>query len=103
MSKIEWKITEQNLSQELVSQDNRWHISRTQKGKSEPEFFLSQWDLLLTPHGSGADYRACFETFITDCDEFMKKVAAIQTEAREHLQTLLVIAKELEEEHHADW
>ena len=39
MSKIEWKITEQNLSQELVSQDNRWHIFRTQKGKSEPEFF----------------------------------------------------------------
>ena len=102
MSKIEWKITEQNLSQELVSTDNRWHISRTQKGKSEPEFFLSQWDLLLTPHGSGADYRACFETFITDCDEFMKKVAAIQSEAREHLQTLLEIAKELEEEHHAD-
>ena len=95
MCEIEWKITEQNLSQELVSKDNRWHISRTQKGKSEPEFFLSQWDLLLTPHGSGADYRACFETFITDCDEFMKKVAAIQSEAREHLQLLLQTEEKL--------
>ena len=95
MSKIEWQITEQNLSQELVSKDNRWHIFRTQKGKSEPEFFLSQWDLLLTPHGSGADYRAWFETFSTDCDEFMKKVAAIQSAAREHLQLLLQTEEKL--------
>lgn len=97
MSEIEWKITEQNLSQELVSKDNRWHISRTQKGKSEPEFFLSQWDLLLTPHGSGADYRACFETFITDCDSYIDKVKDIRDEAESHLTELVAAAEALEE------
>ena len=97
MSEIEWQITEQNLSQELVSKDNRWHISRTQKGKSEPEFFLSQWDLLLTPHGSGADYRACFETFITDCDSYIDKVKDIRDEAESHLTELVAAAEALEE------
>ena len=96
MSKIEWKITEQNLSQELVSQDNRWHIFRTQKGKSEPEFFLSQWDLLLTPHGTGSNYRECFETFIADCDSFINKVKAIRDEAASHLMELVAAAEALE-------
>ena len=32
MAEIEWKIPEQMLSQELVSTDNRWHISKTQSG-----------------------------------------------------------------------
>ncbi len=98
MSKIEWKITEQNLSQELVSTDNRWHISKKQKGESKPEFFLSQWELILMPHGTGSDYRECFETFITDCDEFVKKVAAIQSEAKAHLQALVDVAKEIDAE-----
>lgn len=98
MSEIEWKITEQNLSQELVSTDNRWHISKTQKGNAEPEFFLSHWNLLLTPHGSGSDYRECFEKFIADCDEYVKKIAAIQAEAREHLQLLLQTEEKLLDE-----
>lgn len=96
MSKIEWKITEQNLSQELVSKDNRWHISRTQKGNAEPEFFLSHWNLLLTPHGTGADYRACFETFITDCSAYIDKVKAIRDEAASHLTELVAAAEALE-------
>lgn len=95
MAEIEWKIPEQMLSQELVSTDNRWHISKTRSGDAEPEFFLSQWDLLLTPHGTGSNYHECFETFIADCDEFMKKVAAIQSEAREHLQLLLQTEEKL--------
>ncbi len=96
MSKIDWKVTEQNLSQELVSSDNRWHISKTQEGHSEPKFFLSNYDLLLTPHGTGSDYRECFEKFIADCDEFMRKVAAVQNEARMHMDTLLKAAESLE-------
>ena len=96
MSKIEWKITEQNLSQELVSTDNRWHISKKQKGESKPEFFLSQWDLLLTPHGSGADYRECFETFIADCDSYINKVKAVRDEAASHLTELVAAAEALE-------
>ncbi len=96
MSKIEWKITEQNLSQELVSTDNRWHISKKQKGESKPEFFLSQWDLLLTPHGTGSDYRECFETFIADCSAYINKVKAIRDEAASHLMELVAAAEALE-------
>ena len=35
MPKINWNITDQELKQELVSSDNRWHISKTQKGEEE--------------------------------------------------------------------
>ena len=41
MTKINWNITEQELKQELVSSDNRWHISKTQKGEEESKFFLT--------------------------------------------------------------
>ena len=96
MSKIDWKVTEQNLSQELVSSDNRWHISKTQEGDADAEFFLTNYDLLLTPHGTGADYRECFEQFIADCDEFIRKVAAVQDEARMHMEELLKAAEEIQ-------
>ena len=69
MTEIEWKIPEQMLSQELVSTDNRWHISKTQSGHSDAEFFLTNYDLLLSPHGTGKDYWECFESFIADCDD----------------------------------
>ena len=77
MTKINWNITEQELKQELVSGDNRWHISKTQKGEEESKFFLTNYDLLLTPHGSGPDYKVCFETFIDDCDRFVEKIRNI--------------------------
>lgn len=96
MSKIEWKITEQNLSQELVSTDNRWHISKKQKGESKPEFFLSQWELILMPHGTGSDYRECFETFIVDCSAYINKVKAVRDEAASHLTELVAAAEALE-------
>ena len=98
MTKINWNITEQELKQELVSSDNRWHISKTQKGEEESKFFLTNYDLLLSPHGSGPDYKACFETFIEDCDKFIEKIKKIQQEAREHLSIMLETAKELTNE-----
>lgn len=85
---IEWEVSDQNLTQELVSKDRRWHISKTQKGTAEPQFFLSQWDLLLTPHGTGNDYIRCFETFIADCDKFAEQVKSIKVEAEKHLATM---------------
>ena len=91
MTKINWNITEQELKQELVSSDNRWHISKTQKGEEESKFFLTNYDLLLTPHGSGTDYKVCFETFI-------EKIKKIQQEAQEHLSIMLETAKELTNE-----
>ncbi len=95
MNRIEWKISEQNLSQELISADSRWHISKTQKGTENPTFFMSNYDLLLTPHGTGADYRGCFETFIADCDAFIRKVETVRDEAKAHLQSLLEAEKAL--------
>lgn len=77
MTKINWNITDQELKQELVSSDNRWHISKTQKSEEESKFFLTNYDLLLTPHGSGPDYKVCFETFIENCDQYIEKIKKI--------------------------
>ena len=97
MDNINWKITEQELKQEMVSTDNRWHISKTQKPDADSKYFLTNYDLLLTPHGNGPDYKVCFETFIENCDQFIEKVRLIQQEAREHLSVMLA-AKELTNE-----
>ena len=95
MAEIEWKIPEQMLSQELVSTDNRWHISKTQSGHSDAEFFLTNCDLLLSPHGTGKDYKECFESFIADCDAYINKLKAVRTEAESHMQEMIDIEKEL--------
>ena len=50
----------------------------------------------VSPHGSGTDYKQCFETFITDCDAFIEKVKAIRDQARTHMEELLAAVKELE-------
>ncbi len=92
---IEWEVSEQNLSQELSSKDKRWHITKKQTGNKEPEFFMSNYDLLLTPHGTGSDYLQCFQTFIADCDTFMKQVEKIKAEAEQHLAQLESIAREV--------
>lgn len=89
MTDIEWKVTEQNVTQELVSKDNRWHIRKKQEGDEPPEFFLSNYDLLLTPHGSGGNYRECFEAFIADCDAYVNKVRKIRGEAQDNLQKMI--------------
>ena len=94
MPKINWNITDQELMQELVSSDNRWHISKTQKGKEESKFFLTNYDLLLTPHGIGQDYKVYFETFIENCDQYIEKIKKIQQEAREHMTIMIELEKE---------
>lgn len=98
MPEIEWKVTEQNVTQELVSRDHRWHISRKQEGAKEPEFFMTNYDLLLTPHGSGTDCRECFETFIRRCDEYAKLLVKVRDEAKGHLNVLLKAEGELKHE-----
>lgn len=97
-SVIEWEVSEQNLTQELTSKDRRWHISKKQKGTTEPQFFMSNYDLLLTPHGSGSDYRQCFETFIADCDRFVELAGKIKAEAERHLVQLEQAAKAVTDE-----
>jgi hypothetical protein len=91
---IHWAISAQNLRQELVSADRRWHIAKTQNGGEEPKFFLSNYDLLLTPHGTGSDYKECFDSFIADCDKFASMIGKIKAEAREHLDALLKAGSE---------
>ena len=98
MQKINWNIIEQEMKQEMVSSDNRWHISKTQKGNEEGKFFLTNYDLLLAPHGSGPDYKTCFESFIEDCDIHIEKIRKIQQEAKEHMAVMLEAAKELANE-----
>ncbi len=93
---IEWKITEQESQQEMVSADGRWHITKNHKGEQLPSFYLSNYDLLVSPHGYGTDYKQCFETFITDCDAFIEKVKAIRDQARTHMEEMLKAVKELE-------
>ncbi|AVM43952.1 hypothetical protein C5Q97_04215 [Victivallales bacterium CCUG 44730] len=93
---IEWKITEQESQQEMVSADGRWHITKNQKGNLEPSFFLTNYDLLLSPHGCGTDYKQCFESFIADCDVFIEKIKAVRDQARMHMDEMLAAAKELE-------
>ena len=63
---IEWTITEQKSQQEMVSSDGHWHITKNQKGDQPPEFYLTNYNLLLSPHGFGTDYRQCFKSFIAD-------------------------------------
>lgn len=93
---IEWKITEQESQQEMVSSDGRWHITKNQKGEQEPQFYLSNYDLLLTPHGTGTDYKQCFGTFIAECDSFIEKIKTIREQARKHMEEMIKAAKELE-------
>ena len=88
MSKINWNIINQETKQELRSDDNRWNISKTQKGEKESMFFLTNYDLLLAPHGRGFDYKECFENFIEDCDKNIEKIRKIQKEAREYLESV---------------
>ena len=93
---IEWKITEQESQQEMVSADGLWHITKNQVGDQLPQFYLTNYDLLLTPHGSGTDYKQCFGTFIAECDSFIEKIKAVREQARMHMEEMIKAAKELE-------
>lgn len=39
---IDWKVTEQESQQEMVSGDGRWHITKKQKGQSGTVFLSFQ-------------------------------------------------------------
>lgn len=88
MSKIEWKIVNNETKQEITSTDNRWHISKTQKGEDECNLFLTNFDLLLTPHGSGVNYKKCFESFIKNCEIHIKEIRNAQQEAQKYINSI---------------
>ena len=93
---IDWQITEQESQQEMVSSDGRWHISKNQKGEQPPSFFLTNYDLLISPHGIGKDYKECFESFLVNCDAFIEKIKTIRDQAKNHMEEMLKAVKELE-------
>ena len=88
MKQINWNIATSETKEELVSRDGRWHISKTQKGEEESKFFLINYDLLLTPNGNGNNYKACFEDFIENCEQYIEKVRKVQQEAREYMNSI---------------
>lgn len=94
MKKINWNITKIESKRELVSSDNRWHISETQKSDGASKLFLTNYDLLLTPSGSGADHKECFETFIENCERYIERIRNIQQEVKEHMEAMLEANKE---------
>lgn len=96
MQKIEWQVKDQEIKQDMASEDNRWHISRNQKGHDEPKLFLTNYDLLLAPHGTGKDYLECFLTFIQNCDEYIQKVQQVKAEAEQHLEEMQEAERTLE-------
>ena len=94
--KINWKVQTQEINQDITSEDNRWHISRKQKGHDDPTLFLTNYDLLLSPHGTGKDYLECFQSFIQNCDESICKIQQIKAEAKAHLEELQKAERALE-------
>lgn len=85
MKKIKWNISKQEVKQELVSRDNRWHISKQQSGEDEIDFLLTNYDLLISPIGKGTNYKTCFESFIENCEKHIEKIKKMQQEARDYI------------------
>ena len=94
MKKIEWQIKDQEIKQDIASEDNRWHISRSQKGHDEPKLFLTNYDLLLTPHGTGKDYLECFQ----NCDQYVEQILRAKEEAKQHILVLENATEKIENE-----
>ena len=98
MKKIEWQIKDQEIKQDIASEDNRWHISRSQKGHEEQKLFLTNYDLLLTPHGTGKDYLECFQNFIENCDQYVEHILKAKEEAKQHILVLENATEKIENE-----
>ena len=88
MNKINWNTVKSETKEELTSKDNRWHITKTKSGDGESDFFLTNYQLLLTPNGQGNNYKACFEDFIENCEQYIEKVRKAQQEAREYMNSI---------------
>ena len=93
---IEWKPLPRLASQEIVSTDDRWHITCEQKEDASPKMFLVNYDLLLCPNGTGQTHDDCFREFISSCDKYMERLKRIKQEAQEQLTKILNTTKELD-------
>lgn len=85
MNKIKWELTEQMQRNVMTSEDKRWHWTKEEQLGVEPRMFLSNYDLLLSPSGTGKDVRECFENFIESCNQAIERIRKAQQEAREYI------------------
>lgn len=88
MSEIKWKTTEQTSTQNLISQDGKWHITKTQKGQAAPEFTMTCPVFFPGPTGRGKDYRTMLNSFLDDCNRFACLLTEAKTVVAEHLAHL---------------
>lgn len=94
---IEWRAPEQEQQVSIQSKDDVWRMLSSNYHTDNPDFFLSNSDLLLTPHGTGHDYREAFESFIAGCDVYIEKVRLAQEKAKQHLELMNHIAGNIPE------
>lgn len=90
---IEWKNPEAEQQVSIQSKDDVWRMLSSNYHTENPDFFLTNSDLLLTPHGTGRDYREAFESFIACCDTYVDKVRHARLLAKQHLDIMNRIAE----------
>jgi hypothetical protein len=88
MKKINWKIEKHETLEEFVSEDNRWHISKKVNGEKEIKLHLVNFDLLLSPIGSGKNYAECFENFLQNSEQHIQKIREAQQEIMDYVKAL---------------
>lgn len=88
MKKINWKIEKNEIIEELVSEDNRWHISKKANGEKEIKLHLVNFDLLRSPSGSGENYAECFENFLQNSEQHIQKIRKVQQEIMDYVKAL---------------
>ena len=95
---INWNMKQKETIERMETFDSQWHMTKTSTHNEDGKFFLSNFEILLTPHGTGVDYKECFESFIANCDKYAEKLAEVKAEAQRHLDEFLTFEKELENE-----
>lgn len=88
MKKINWTVTKSESKRELVSSDNRWHVSETQKPDGAIRLFLTNYDLVIPPSGSGSNYKECFESFLKNSERYIERIRNIQQEIKENMEAM---------------
>ena len=83
---MEFKFIESKTTFECASEDCNWRISGKQESGDTDTLYLSCMPLLLTPHGTGSTVNGCFESFITNCDEYIERVNQYKEEAQKYLR-----------------
>lgn len=63
--------------------NGEWHMELDEKG-----FYISNFEILLSPVGVGATEQEAFENMLKNIAEYEKKLKQIRAEIQEHLAEL---------------